>query len=63
LNKNNEAISDCEDAIKCNPDWIKAYYRKGLALSNMNDLEGADELALIVFKQGIEIAKLNAVEN
>ncbi len=29
----------------------------------MNDLEGADELALIVFKQGIEIAKLNAVEN
>jgi hypothetical protein len=37
--------------------------RKGLALSNINDLQGADELALNAFKQGIEIAKKNSTEN
>jgi hypothetical protein len=58
-----EAISDCDDAIKCNPEWTKAYLRKGLALSNINDLQGADELALNSFKQGIEIAKKNSTEN
>lgn len=63
LNRNQEAISDCDEAIKCNPNWIKAYLRKGEALNKINDLQGADELALIALNQGREIASKDPNEN
>lgn len=36
LEKHNEVISDCRDAIKLDPNYGKAYGRLGIAYSNMN---------------------------
>lgn len=34
-------ISDCEIAIKLNPDYVKAYHRRGKARFCLNDFKGA----------------------
>lgn len=40
------AVSDCDKALECNPNWIKAYFRKAVALSEQHNKIGADELAI-----------------
>lgn len=36
-----EAVSDCNRAIELDPNYVKAYYRRGLALKELNDIAEA----------------------
>ena len=52
-----QAVEDCDRAIKINPDWTKAYFRKAMALSEMTDVLGYDEQALAVLREALVAAK------
>ena len=43
LEKFDQSIEDCELAIKLNPEGPKAYYRKGLALRELQQLPASAE--------------------
>lgn len=51
------AIEDCETAILMNPNFIKAYYRKTLALYELTHIPGTDRLAINTLKEGLEVAR------
>jgi len=42
VGKYESALEDCEMAILMNPNFIKAYYRKALALYEMTNKVGTD---------------------
>jgi hypothetical protein len=42
VGKFESALEDCEMAILMNPNFIKAYYRKALALYEMTHKAGTD---------------------
>lgn len=41
LERFEEAIADCQQAIEIDPNFTKAYYRQGLALYEQTDVEGS----------------------
>lgn len=41
LNKHQEAIEDCQTAVKLDPNYSKAYGRLGIAYSNLQNYEEA----------------------
>lgn len=50
------AVSDCDKAIECNPNWVKAYFRKAVALSEQHNVIGADEQAISILTEALQIA-------
>jgi len=56
LNKFDEALSDAESCIRLKPDWVKGYYRKGMALVALYRYEEAAR----AFKKGLEVDPGNA---
>ena len=59
LEKFEEAEKDCDEAIKLNPDFIKAYYRRAKALleKTSGSAKENDILATEDLKKGIEMAR------
>ena len=60
MGKFESALEDCEMAILMNPNFIKAYYRKALALYEMTHKAGTDQLAINTLKEGLAVAKQQA---
>ena len=52
VGKFESAIEDCETAILMKPNFIKAYYRKALALYEMTHKTGTDQKAIITLREG-----------
>jgi hypothetical protein len=52
-----EAIFDCEQAIQLNNQWVKAYIRKATAHREIIADPMHDDKALEVSKTGLQIAK------
>ena len=50
LKEYTRAVEDCENAIKCNPKWTKAYLRKAIACSNMTNEEQNADLTIEALK-------------
>lgn len=48
---------DCDSAIKLNPDFVKAYYRKAKALYELTHVEGTAAQAISTLHQGLELAQ------
>lgn len=57
------AVSDCDKALECNPNWIKAYFRKAVALSEQHNVIGADELAIQTLNVALQAAQQSQQEN
>lgn len=56
LKQYSKAVEDCDSALKLNPNFIKALYRKSTALSEMTDCEGTDEQSILTLRQAIDVA-------
>ena len=41
LSKHTEALADCDKAIELNPEYTKAYYRRGEIREAMNEFDEA----------------------
>lgn len=57
MGKFDQALEDSEMAILKNPKFLKAYFRKALALSEMTQKEGTDQLAINTLKEGLAVAE------
>jgi len=55
LNKIEEALKDAESCIKTKPDWVKGYYRKGVALITLQ----RHEEAAAAFKLALQLEPNN----
>lgn len=59
LKQFSKAVEDCDRAIALNPKFVKALYRKSIALSEMTDTEGTDEQCIQTLALAINVAKEN----
>jgi stress-induced-phosphoprotein 1 len=55
LNKFQEALKDAEECCKLQPNWVKGWYRKGMALTSL----GRHEEAVMAYKKGLEFEPAN----
>lgn len=54
-----EAETDCTTALQLDPEYVKAYHRRGLALKELNQLNEAHEN----FKKALDLDPKNACIN
>ena len=52
-----KAIEDCNEALKINHKWTKAYFRKAVALQELHYLKGAAQEAIFTFREGLMLAE------
>ncbi|CCW59905.1 unnamed protein product [Phytomonas sp. EM1] len=55
LGEYDKAMEDSEQCIKMRPDWLKGYFRKGLALQSMNRLDEAQK----TFQEALKVEPHN----
>ena len=51
-----KAVEDCNQAIKINSRWTKAYFRKALALQELTHIPGTALDAIEALREGHKIA-------
>ena len=55
LEKYEEAITDCQRAIELDPNFVKAYYRQGLAHFEKIQTEGSADKAIELFDKAVQL--------
>lgn len=59
LKEFSKAVEDCDKAIALNPKFVKALYRKSIALGEMTETEGTDEQCIQTLTLALNVAKEN----